>query len=340
MLVVKHIKKYLLIASLFTVNSMFAQICSDFLDVASTITNYNSSTFSAGTVVYQFGEVKMIKGNDLVTNPSSPTIFDSVSVVNVPGRLSFKGKIIFDFNSINNSCKKFHLVYYADTLFVDGEKFVWGNDPMPFYIGDSIVIRSNNGIEVIGTFSQIAFESSTNNIAFLDGICYQECDGLESCSSDFDFDRNSGRSIEFKNQSSVSPQDADLFQWDFGDGNISYDENPNHIYDSEGEYDICLLVTRSSCLFEKTFQVCKSINIAKEASSNEELKITPDNDGQDDFVFVEAGSKIFDRYGKMVIRSVDNINWDGFDSDFQELPTGNYTVLKPNGQVFNVTIIR
>ena len=42
------------------------------------------------------------------------------------------------------------------------------------------------------------------------------------------------------------------FQWDFGDGTTSTEENPEHIYASEGEYIIHFQIEMAGCLVEKT----------------------------------------------------------------------------------------
>lgn len=42
------------------------------------------------------------------------------------------------------------------------------------------------------------------------------------------------------------------FQWDFGDGNTSTEENPEHIYAKEGEYIINFQIEMAGCLVEKT----------------------------------------------------------------------------------------
>ncbi|MBX2875601.1 MAG: PKD domain-containing protein [Saprospiraceae bacterium] len=45
--------------------------------------------------------------------------------------------------------------------------------------------------------------------------------------------------VNFTNRS----EKAESFNWDFGDGNTSNEENPSHTYDKPGEYEVSLLVT-------------------------------------------------------------------------------------------------
>jgi len=56
----------------------------------------------------------------------------------------------------------------------------------------------------------------------------------------FDFDPSIpcvGESTTFINES----YNIDTYHWDFGDGNTSNEENPSHIYDESGEYDVKLI---------------------------------------------------------------------------------------------------
>ncbi len=55
-------------------------------------------------------------------------------------------------------------------------------------------------------------------------------------------------SIEFENNSA----NAAYFEWDFGDGNVSVLENPNHIYYEAGTYPISLIVTDEQGCFNDT----------------------------------------------------------------------------------------
>ncbi len=48
-----------------------------------------------------------------------------------------------------------------------------------------------------------------------------------------------GREFEFDNTSDPS---GDIFFWDFGDGNTSFEENPIHLYDQDGVYDVTFMI--------------------------------------------------------------------------------------------------
>jgi PKD repeat protein len=48
-----------------------------------------------------------------------------------------------------------------------------------------------------------------------------------------------GKDVTFANES----EDGDTYAWDFGDGATSTDENPNHTYETNGTYQVTLIVT-------------------------------------------------------------------------------------------------
>jgi PKD repeat protein len=56
-----------------------------------------------------------------------------------------------------------------------------------------------------------------------------------------------GKEVIFNNDS----RNADKFEWDFGDGFISNDENPGHIYTATGAYEVTLKAISKSGLEDK-----------------------------------------------------------------------------------------
>lgn len=52
----------------------------------------------------------------------------------------------------------------------------------------------------------------------------------------------------FFTDATISDMDVVEWAWDFGDGNTSDKENPNHYYEGEGDYEVCLdIVTENGC---------------------------------------------------------------------------------------------
>jgi len=83
-----------------------------------------------------------------------------------------------------------------------------------------------------------------------------------------------GDSVSFMNLSS----NYESLIWDFGDGNISYDDNPTHIYTSSGIYVISMIVfSNGGCISDTlsvSVTVTNSTSINEKTNSNNLLKIT------------------------------------------------------------------
>jgi hypothetical protein len=67
--------------------------------------------------------------------------------------------------------------------------------------------------------------------------------------ANFSYSTN-GNSVTFTNTSSSNTNSPLNYFWDFGDGNTSVLENPNHSYSSTGIYTVNLIVT--DCIFSDT----------------------------------------------------------------------------------------
>jgi PKD repeat protein len=74
---------------------------------------------------------------------------------------------------------------------------------------------------------------------------------------------NSG-SVTFANKS----VDADAFEWDFGDGNISSDISPTHTYSQPGKYTVTLKVTHTASGKTNTTQLVDAVVVFERPSAN------------------------------------------------------------------------
>ena len=130
--------------------------------------------------------------------------------------------------------------------------------------------------------------------------------------------------VRFFNES----KDADAYLWDFGDGNSSTDQNPEHTYTSVGNFNVMLTVFKSS--------VCNAsvVNGQFIISANNILFIpntfTPNNDAvNDEFVISITNIKtyriqIFNRYGTPLFLSYNIFDhWKGLYNN-EVLPVGTY----------------
>lgn len=120
-------------------------------------------------------------------------------------------------------------------------------------------------------------------------------------------------------------QGATAFNWDFGDGATSIEQNPQHTYTQIGEYDVQLIVNNQFRCLDTT-----SVRIRTDADIIFPNVFTPNTLGSsggtydikslsNDVFFpytsgvVSYKLQIFDRWGELIFESFDvNIGWDGY----------------------------
>ncbi|HNQ66748.1 MAG TPA: DUF2012 domain-containing protein [Bacteroidales bacterium] len=73
------------------------------------------------------------------------------------------------------------------------------------------------------------------------------------CNANYNYQETSPLHVEFINFSVSYNEGSVHYYWDFGDGSTSYQENPTHIYDAPGIYEVCLnVITTELCFSSKT----------------------------------------------------------------------------------------
>ncbi|WP_202245383.1 PKD-like domain-containing protein [Fulvivirga sediminis] len=160
---------------------------------------------------------------------------------------------------------------------------------------------------------------------------------------------------------------ANRYTWDFGDGTISQEFEPQHRYQYEGEFDITLKAYAdygNGTICED--QVTRSVKATDGGFTKVPNAFTPNTSGpsgdgriinevdNDIFLPITKGVEefemlIFDRWGNLIFESRDQtIGWDGYDSNDQLMPAGVYvfklTLRLSNGErttrIGDVTLIR
>jgi gliding motility-associated-like protein len=129
--------------------------------------------------------------------------------------------------------------------------------------------------------------------------------------------------INFSNQSS----NANTYQWDFGDGNRSSENNPSHIYSSPGTYTVTVLATNGVCS-----DIAYGLVVVDDHSNAEIPNVfTPNGDQDNDLFYVKATNvsmiemSIYNRWGKKIHEtSGKQAIWDGNEADQKGAPDGTY----------------
>ncbi|MFQ5335200.1 MAG: PKD domain-containing protein, partial [Flavobacteriales bacterium] len=119
------------------------------------------------------------------------------------------------------------------------------------------------------------------------------CDSVVICTlpiAVFSWMQDTVLSIQFSDSSTG----ANSWYWDFGDGDTSTLQNPNHIYGAEGWYLVCLYVSDGFC----SDSICDSIfvsgNSVEELNGTFDLLISPNpSDGRFELLFHSRESHKF-----------------------------------------------
>jgi len=121
---------------------------------------------------------------------------------------------------------------------------------------------------------------------------------------------------------------ANNWLWDFGNGDISEEQNPIITYLDTGIYIVSLLVSNSDGCSDKFY---KKIDVRPEFTLFIPNAFTPNGDGlDDDFMTYGYGLKsfnmnIFNRWGEIIFSSEDiEMGWKGKDRFDKKIPNGIY----------------
>ena len=143
-----------------------------------------------------------------------------------------------------------------------------------------------------------------------------------------------GNTVSFSNLSFSNTNSILTYEWDFGDGNFSADENPQHTYANSGQYDVRLIA--SNCIFSDTIIISvQSGATGTNTASVNAIHVFPNP--VKDKLFIEAGAEhrgthfeLYDILGKCVKSG--QLEADNF-IEINSLAPGIY-VLNLGDQVF------
>ena len=128
--------------------------------------------------------------------------------------------------------------------------------------GDGTTSTTVQGPSIIHTYAQAGTYQVCLQITSNGAVVCTSCmmvtvaGGSPSCQADF-VSVSVGLQAYFIDQSIVSPNTPIFYSWNFGDGNTSTLQFPNHQYSAPGWYNPCLVITNGNC----TSIYCDSIFI-------------------------------------------------------------------------------
>ncbi|MBK5285191.1 MAG: gliding motility-associated C-terminal domain-containing protein [Bacteroidia bacterium] len=121
---------------------------------------------------------------------------------------------------------------------------------------------------------------------------------------------------------------ASSWLWTFGDSFTDTIQNPYHIYDAVGSYQVCLY---TSNIYSCRDTLCDSVTVRPDFSFYVPNAFTPNGDFVNEFFtpmgrsFKEYDLTIYDRWGEVIFRSKDiAFSWDGKLSNGKDALPGVY----------------
>jgi gliding motility-associated-like protein len=113
----------------------------------------------------------------------------------------------------------------------------------------------------------------------------------------------------------LSSENVVDWDWDFGDGDFSYDQNPQHIYQDTGTYPVMLIVTTiNGCMAA----IRTTVRVDPVFTFYIPNSFTPNGDGINDYFFGqgegynEYNMMVYNRWGEEIFKSNnDEYHWDG-----------------------------
>lgn len=138
----------------------------------------------------------------------------------------------------------------------------------------------------------------------------------------FEFDVND-LEVSFTNSSTQ----ATNFEWDFGDGKTSNEENPNHTFPSTGDYFVTLNASNDFCSSSITFTVPISTNSAKDILNSGLVKVFPNPVG--DILKIEIESHFLNNLNQIELIDINGRILD-INQEFSSMNQMNVSTL-PSG---------
>lgn len=234
------------------------------------------------------------------------------------------GQVEADFTTQTvGDCNDLEVIFYNESLFASD--YIWDfGDGSPTSTEENPVYQYT----APGSYTITLIGTDVDGCNLPDTITYEiEYSNQLQIAADFEFDPQPTCEelvVEFQNTSDL----GDTYEWEFGDGMTSTDENPTHTYTETGLYNVTLLVTDSNgCAAPNliNYQVDYTWDASNMAAS-----FTSVEDNQCDFLDAEFTNT--------------SIQGDTFEWDFGDgTPTSNlenpsHTYTSPGSYLVTLTV--
>ncbi|MFT7590076.1 MAG: gliding motility-associated-like protein, partial [Limisphaerales bacterium] len=302
-----------------SVEALFDVLETDFCDSLRVDFTNNSSFVSSAGYIWNFGDGTFSffeSPSHTYTSPGTYTIslvVNDITSCNVWDTAYYEVTVleraIAQFNAPPGGCVPYNLVFLNTSFGVD-PSFFWdfgdGNistTPIPVHTYNTsgtytatLIIIDLLSCNLTDTF-QVVIDVNPNPIAAFNAL-----PEIGSIFQEFEFEDLSVSGIQ-------------SWDWDFGDGTTSAQQNPFHMYSEIGFFDVCLTVVNEFGCADST-----CVRIAMDSTSQLLFPnaFSPNGDGQNDiFLPFNWGLEnyhlqIFNRWGELVFEtSLEDDGWDG-----------------------------
>jgi PKD repeat protein len=153
---------------------------------------------------------------------------------------------------IDDSICMVYFNYQTDQLTVDFYSYYFGGDSFEWYFGDgttSSELNPSHTYNSPGVYTVSLYMTGENCSAsysidiFVDDYTWGDSTNTGSCFADFSYFIND-LNVDFTNSSSDV---LNNYNWNFGDGNTSIEENPSHTFAYPGIFVVSLNASNDSC---------------------------------------------------------------------------------------------
>ncbi|MEZ5059372.1 MAG: PKD domain-containing protein [Saprospiraceae bacterium] len=217
------------------------------------------------------------------------------------------------------------VVEFTDNSTEDPIAWEWtfpGGDPMTSTLQNPIVTYNTPGTYPVTL--KVTNIYGENNIVQTNYIIAEE-----NPEADFEF-TTQGLLVAFANRSTG----AFTYTWDFGDGNASFDENPNHTYANPGTYTVSLTIGNSCGSVTKTEEITVRTSSLTESKDFYFFRVFP-NPNRGIFTLEISGKpqkelqvEIYNVLGQKVFSQIEDFNTGRLKKEYNHLNLipGAYTL--------------